>query len=795
MICAEPTDVSKKLNRTTSEVSRSTATLVVHLLILCVFLALSSSPAAAQVGSWTTGSITTGGDTNNFVAVTTDSAGTFHGVWRPESGSEGFIEIGAFDGTSWTKVSSFSPADSSLFDSLSDDVSVAIDSAGNYHVAFKASKGGGTTSERGIFYAKYDGTSWTIEKVQTSTDPHGWKNYDDPRIDVDSADTPHMTYQFSDANDPDLENIRYAVWGTPWSISNVDSTAGNMELFNGGFALDSSDKAHLSYGKEDGDAWDADLMYANNVSGSFVPTRLVDVGNDDPSGEGVGDTDLELDTSGNVYISYSYGEYGASSVRLLTNAGGSFGAANTAVGIGDHGSPNAIGINGSAGLKVIVYRDSDSTPSSIRAATRIDSDSWQDEQVWYNPGDDFGTGSFMDAVMNGSGNIMVLFHRNSDDTGDDRRVMFAYGTLSAGAVCGDGNVEGNEDCDGDECCASDCTFSASGTACGDATETDCDGPDMCDGSGVCNDNLAVDGSACDDGDACSTIDSCNAGICVGGPDETDPTIDCSGIDSARSTDPGVCTFTMPGTGFDPTFDDNCPDATLSNDYGAAPDPNTLAGAVFPEGSTSVGWTVTDGVGLSAMCPVDIIISDNEKPTITCPAYLEVEPTSTAGAIVAYDAPVADDNCPGVTFACDPPAGSLFAIGETPVTCTATDAAGSQESCTFTVKVFTAAEVISNVVDAVTALGDSGALNRGQANAVSRKLEHAARDIERGKEDVACNTLKAFINHITALTYRADILSEAEGQPLIDSAINARAALGCDPLTKPLRGNGWTNRRR
>jgi len=448
------TNVSMKFNKIAQKVPEFPFNFIVTLLVLCVYLAFSSTHAVATVGSWTKGSITTDGDTNNFVSVTTDDSGNFFGAWRPESGSAGYIEIGSWDGSSWTVASSFDPSDSSLFDSLSDSVSLAMDSAGDYHVTFKASKGGGTSSERGIFYAKYSGSAWTIEKVQTSTDPSGWKNYYDPLIDVDSSNNPHMTYQFSDVRaDPRVQYLRYAVRSTSWSISNIDTLSGGDEIENGGFALDSANKAHVSYTKEVGDSWDADLMYATNASGSFVKTLLVDVGNDDPSGAGVGDNDIELDSSDKVHISYAYGEYGSYSLRYITNASGSFGSPVTVLAAGNHGNPNAIGINGTAVNRVIVYKNNATDPSSVRAATKYGTAAWQDELVWSNSGDDFGTGSFLDAVMNDTGAIMILFHRNSDDTGDDRRVMFAFGILPicnpVTEICNNGV---DDDCDGSVDC-------------------------------------------------------------------------------------------------------------------------------------------------------------------------------------------------------------------------------------------------------------------------------------------------------------------------------------------------------
>jgi hypothetical protein len=92
--------------------------------------------------------------------------------------------------------------------------------------------------------------------------------------------------------------------------------------------------------------------------------------------------------------------------------------------------------------------------------------------------------------------------------------------------------------------------------------------------------------------------------------------------------------------------------------------------------------------------VDLVASgslETTPPTITCPPNVTAVstvacPPKTSTA-VTYPAPVATDNCPGVTTACIPASGSTFPVGTTTVTCTATDTAGLTATCSFTVTVF------------------------------------------------------------------------------------------------------------
>jgi len=56
-------------------------------------------------------------------------------------------------------------------------------------------------------------------------------------------------------------------------------------------------------------------------------------------------------------------------------------------------------------------------------------------------------------------------------------------------------------------------------------------------------------------------------------------------------------------------------------------------------------------------------------------------------VVTFPAPTASDDSPGVTVLCNPPSGSTFPVGDTTVTCTATDSGGLTAQCTFTVSLF------------------------------------------------------------------------------------------------------------
>jgi hypothetical protein len=116
-----------------------------------------------------------------------------------------------------------------------------------------------------------------------------------------------------------------------------------------------------------------------------------------------------------------------------------------------------------------------------------------------------------------------------------------------------------------------------------------------------------------------------------------------------------------------------------------------SGNFFPVGTTTVTYTATDTHGNTGSAAQTVTVIDNTPPVITCPAnvtvYLPLNTTATSMA-VSYPSPtMATDNCTSSpTIAYSPASGSVFNVGTTTVTVTATDAAGNQSTCTFTVTV-------------------------------------------------------------------------------------------------------------
>ena len=169
--------------------------------------------------------------------------------------------------------------------------------------------------------------------------------------------------------------------------------------------------------------------------------------------------------------------------------------------------------------------------------------------------------------------------------------------------------------------------------------------------------------------------STNTTIVVTVQDQELPVI--SGCPSDISTCPST-NGTNIVTWTDPTATDNCAVTNISC--------SPTNGWDFPLGETTVTCTATDSSGNTDTRTFKVIVQDVEPPAITCPQDIFVCADPSGTNIVTWAAPTATDNCAITNVTCNPTNGSNFPLGETIVTCTATDVGGNQTSCTFKVNV-------------------------------------------------------------------------------------------------------------
>ncbi len=137
-----------------------------------------------------------------------------------------------------------------------------------------------------------------------------------------------------------------------------------------------------------------------------------------------------------------------------------------------------------------------------------------------------------------------------------------------------------------------------------------------------------------------------------------------------------------------------------------------SGTIFSQGSQGVTATATAAGGQQVDASFNVVVSDTTPPTImSVSPTLVVEATMPGGAVVNYAAATATDAVtinPLITYSQN--SGTVFPLGTTFVTVTATDAAGNASSASFTILVQdTTAPAITSVspnlvIEATTAGG-------------------------------------------------------------------------------------------
>lgn len=160
-------------------------------------------------------------------------------------------------------------------------------------------------------------------------------------------------------------------------------------------------------------------------------------------------------------------------------------------------------------------------------------------------------------------------------------------------------------------------------------------------------------------------------------DTTKPTLNTPGSQSLEATGPSGATATWDA----PTGSDNVALASGSPSCDVA-SPHT-----FDLGSHTVNCSATDVAGNTRTGSFTITVTDTTGPSVVAPSDVTAEATSASGATVTYSGASASDTHDGaLTPTCTPASGTVFALGNTTVTCSATDSSGNTGSATFGVHV-------------------------------------------------------------------------------------------------------------
>ncbi|MGH9140503.1 MAG: choice-of-anchor D domain-containing protein, partial [Vicinamibacterales bacterium] len=134
-----------------------------------------------------------------------------------------------------------------------------------------------------------------------------------------------------------------------------------------------------------------------------------------------------------------------------------------------------------------------------------------------------------------------------------------------------------------------------------------------------------------------------------------------------------------------------------------------SGSVFALGSTTVTCSAADLHGNAASANFSVLVTPKNPrpPKVTAPKNIRAEATGPAGAIVTFDASATDPFDGTLAVVCVPTSGSMFSLGATLVTCSATNSSGRTDTDTAIITVRdTTDPTIVSLTPSVTLLPNS-----------------------------------------------------------------------------------------
>ena len=182
----------------------------------------------------------------------------------------------------------------------------------------------------------------------------------------------------------------------------------------------------------------------------------------------------------------------------------------------------------------------------------------------------------------------------------------------------------------------------------------------------------------------NTLNTCRAADSVGNTAEVSFSIDVVDSTAPILTVPETLTIESAGPdGAIVTY------ATSSTDI-VDEDVSTVclpaSGSLFPLGLTTVVCEATDDSGNIVTSTFEVHIVDTHPPVLTLPETIITGVNSATGALVNYTVQATDQIDTDVTITCTPASGSIFGVGDTTVTCIATDDSGNSTQGSFMVQV-------------------------------------------------------------------------------------------------------------
>jgi hypothetical protein len=177
-------------------------------------------------------------------------------------------------------------------------------------------------------------------------------------------------------------------------------------------------------------------------------------------------------------------------------------------------------------------------------------------------------------------------------------------------------------------------------------------------------------------------------------------------------------------------------------------------------------------GNSATKSFKVTVVDKTPPTLTTPSELVADAVSPGGSALEFTATAADRVDGEIVPTCMPTSGSTFAIGDTTVTCHATDASGNTGTASFNVHVKGAGEQLADLKTQVEAL----ALERSVAERLGMQIADIRKHLAEGRTNAVCGGLADLVAEVQKESGKR--LTSEQAERLVADSLRTRAVVAC-----------------
>jgi hypothetical protein len=196
------------------------------------------------------------------------------------------------------------------------------------------------------------------------------------------------------------------------------------------------------------------------------------------------------------------------------------------------------------------------------------------------------------------------------------------------------------------------------------------------------------------------------------------------------------------------------------------------GGEYPLGPVQVTCTATDSDGLTATASFTATFVDTTAPVMELRDITAI-PDGPYGTLLGWNTNATDNADWYPAVVCEPESFEfVFPIGDTTVTCTATDESGNSSTGTFNVHVLSAAELLRQAQASLVEYGVEPTLRRS----LTAELEAAARAAEKGNTAATCSAITDYQNHVRAQASKK--LSAETAEALLMNADYIRRIVPC-----------------